>query len=554
MSLMMMHLKDPLPDLIQLRPQVPEDLIAVIEQALAKDLDDRFASAEEMSRTLKRVFDPLQAGAVLETQLSEANQDPGQVATVLEAAPSAPGKMPTEVERMSPDQNGVPVDQRIMAFVQVESPTLIEDSARSGEAVAAGPFSGSPGASVIERGPGGFDTTPEPPGRTFPMTLPGKPIHWIVGVAAVLAVVLGGIMVPNLIGGNEKDDPVVVAWESQTAQVFSASIGMDEPDASITAAPTITHNPTATETPLPTSVPTPTISPTATIPVGVPFSRINGISIDNQGNYIVNYETFEFTETLPGMHVHFFFNTVPQEEAGIPGDGPWYLWGGPRPFDGYRLSDRPQVATQMCILVANADHSVQLNSGNCVILPDVSVASTNLDLVCRSGPGLDYPEAINLSNGQVMPVIGISPDENWWQISIPDREGETYWLERDLTTFSGDITTLPLSEPPPIPTAKTVAITGIQLDAENYYVVDYTTQGFTEQLPGTHLHFFFNTVPSEEVGARGSSERIMHDGPAPFTRYSKSDRPDGATQMCVLVANPDYSVIQNSGNCFDLPQ
>jgi hypothetical protein len=33
------------------------------------------------------------------------------------------------------------------------------------------------------------------------------------------------------------------------------------------------------------------------------------------------------------------------------------------------VHDRPAQATQMCALVANADHSVQLNTGNCVDLP-----------------------------------------------------------------------------------------------------------------------------------------------------------------------------------------
>jgi hypothetical protein len=69
------------------------------------------------------------------------------------------------------------------------------------------------------------------------------------------------------------------------------------------------------------------------------------------------------------MHVHFFFNTVSQENAGIPGSGPWILYGGPRPFREYRLSDKPAAATQMCALVANEDHSIIPDSGNCFPLP-----------------------------------------------------------------------------------------------------------------------------------------------------------------------------------------
>jgi hypothetical protein len=83
----------------------------------------------------------------------------------------------------------------------------------------------------------------------------------------------------------------------------------------------------------------------------------------------VEYETFGYTEVLPGMHVHFFFDTVPVEQAGSPGSGPWYLYGGPRPFTKYREVDRPTNATQMCALVANANHSIIPESGNCFNLP-----------------------------------------------------------------------------------------------------------------------------------------------------------------------------------------
>jgi hypothetical protein len=66
--------------------------------------------------------------------------------------------------------------------------------------------------------------------------------------------------------------------------------------------------------------------------------------------------------------VHFFFDTVPPDEAGLPGQGPWIVYGGPSPFTGYGVADRGD-AMQMCILVANADHSVQVNTGNCFDLP-----------------------------------------------------------------------------------------------------------------------------------------------------------------------------------------
>ena len=67
--------------------------------------------------------------------------------------------------------------------------------------------------------------------------------------------------------------------------------------------------------------------------------------------------------------MHFFFSTVSVADAGVPGAGPWFLYAGPAPFTGYKVSDRPADASQMCILVANPDHSIIPDTGNCIPLP-----------------------------------------------------------------------------------------------------------------------------------------------------------------------------------------
>ena len=126
-----------------------------------------------------------------------------------------------------------------------------------------------------------------------------------------------------------------------------------------------------TEVP-PTAVPTATLVPEPT-PTEQPAEtelsvRISSIGLDN-GTYIINYETFGYTEQLPGQHVHFYFDTVSEANAGSPGSGPWKLYGGPRPFTGYSEGERPGGASSMCARVANADHSIIYGSGNCYPLP-----------------------------------------------------------------------------------------------------------------------------------------------------------------------------------------
>jgi uncharacterized repeat protein (TIGR01451 family) len=98
------------------------------------------------------------------------------------------------------------------------------------------------------------------------------------------------------------------------------------------------------------------------------YAQITGISL-NGSTYEVAFTTFNFTPVLPGQHVHFFFNTVPPDQAGVPGAGPWQIYGGSSPFTGYSTADKPAAATQLCVLVANPDHSVQQNTGNCYNLP-----------------------------------------------------------------------------------------------------------------------------------------------------------------------------------------
>lgn len=97
-------------------------------------------------------------------------------------------------------------------------------------------------------------------------------------------------------------------------------------------------------------------------------AQITAITLD-EARYRVAFTTSGFTPQLPGRHVHFFFNTVPPAQAGVPGSGPWAVYGGTSPFLGYDIADRPPGATQLCILVANANHSVIQGTGNCVALP-----------------------------------------------------------------------------------------------------------------------------------------------------------------------------------------
>lgn len=520
MTLLMMHLHDPVPDLRLLRPEVPDDLMAVIEKALAKNREDRYRSMAEMASALRGVQTTLPAGSQEVVTLVDDDEegDSGEPHPPLARAPVKP-------EEAEPPAAGYRGSIRPQPQ----------------------------GVSAAQRPAPGAASYPSKPVKTGEKVKIHSAI-WIGAPLVLLTVVLCGSF---FIWRNFGVAPIPETRSANNS--VTEEVATSPAPSTATPTPPANQEPTATGASIEATSTLPALPPglfpTVEVPAGRPFAMIDRIGMDANNRYVVEYETFEYFENNQDMHVHFFFNTVPAEEAGRPGSGPWILYGGPRPFTGYGLGDRPVNAAGMCILVANPDHSIQLDSGNCVLLPDIVAAAPLLDSRCYAGPGSDYPPVESLSAGQVLLVRGISPDESWWNVAHPTNPEGDCWLPMEASATSGDISILPLVEPPPLPTAPvfSVEITGITIDAQNRYVVDYRTQGFTESLPGTHMHFFFNTVAEDQVGIEGSGQRLMHGGPTPFTGYRTGDRPASATELCVLVANPDHSVIFGSGSCRRLP-
>lgn len=373
MTIMMMHVNDPVPDLRQLRPDVPPGLVQVINKTLNKERDRRFGRASEISRALRH------------PGLASTAPAPAAAATVIESSPD-----PALSQRQATPARADTPPQGSTGPVMTPA---VEESAP--HASVASP-SGAPASGLRRR----------------PALIGGA-----VGVAVLaLVCIVGAVLLFNsgILGGGDGDETPVVALdgtpedeeisleagEGQTEVARTATAEAREEanaeatreagaaDATATAEYVAVTNAQATSDAIydaltatadyaaaateaaapPTETPTPTTTPTPTVPPGIPFVRINSIEEEN-GVYVVAYETFEYTEAVPGVHVHFFFDTVPPDQAGNPGGGPWILYGGPRPFTGYRVVDRPAAAEQMCALVANPNHSVQANSGTCYPLP-----------------------------------------------------------------------------------------------------------------------------------------------------------------------------------------
>jgi len=331
MSLMMMHLNDPLPDLRQLQPDAPESLVSVIEKCLAKDPDRRYQSAAEMASALKKVLAGLQ---------------------------------------------GAPASGISPGVVQLHTPTIRQSSSHQ---MAASSAVAIPSATGPKPATGPAPTGAPTTGTTTPIPRQRKMLAaggcalalLLVGCLGAGAIWLGS----QLWGGGDNSQSAaqaLLATQTVVAQArnaLSTSLGAATQTAGARAvlptstptlgAPTFTPPPTRTIDP---NRPTP-------IPPGTPYVLIVGVTLDGEF-YVVNYETLAFVESMGNRHIHFFFNTTAVEDAGLPGAGPYLMYAGPRPFREATLFDHPPEASQICALVANPDHTVIPDSGNCYDLPE----------------------------------------------------------------------------------------------------------------------------------------------------------------------------------------
>ncbi len=296
MTLMMMHINDPIPNIKSLNPEVPDALVAIINKALAKDPNNRYQTTAQMA-------------AALRNALSASTSSP--LATMMEDATFMSSGRGTTIEKP-------------IAGTYVENTPIIPTK----------------GTMIESATPSRSYSAPVAPSTSKRKSSMALPIIAAVVIGLLCLTGVGVFAASQLFGGDTPTEvPIVAATETQSAIAL----------------------------PIATGIPTETAIPATATPTG-PYVIITEIRAE--GNlYAVDYEVHNFTDSL---HVHIFFNTVPPDQAGSPGSGPWKLtWGsyGDPPFTQYTLANRPANATQMCALVANSNHSIQLNSGNCIDLP-----------------------------------------------------------------------------------------------------------------------------------------------------------------------------------------
>ncbi len=235
---MMMHLMDPIPSILALRPDLPESFEELIALAMAKDRDERFAAIDELSATLASMAD--EAQRVIEPAERPAKK-PGELEPKHRTADDIAEPREPETARK------LPVDESV-ANAEVTLPPQIRTA--NGHAVQQG----------LKRM------------RRVPL--------WgvILGLSIALGAAIGG---SALLADGSSTPPAATAAEDRS-QLAAAQHSPTVPEPTMTKRPTTTATNAAIFTSEPTSFPSP--FPTASID----FSSFASLEIRKLGDYRVN--------------------------------------------------------------------------------------------------------------------------------------------------------------------------------------------------------------------------------------------------------------------------
>ena len=308
LTLMMMHVNSPVPDPRLIRPDLPPAFVKILYKCLEKDPDQRYQNAGELAADLKQIL--------VEIEIKSADK-------TVELRPPSPEEL--RAQAVAPAQ----------------------PSASTAQKKASPPWLGKLALGLL---------------------------IFIVIVAIGGGLLLWRRQAQRSARPSQESISALATNIPKTAAPTATALGTPTPQPTSSPRSTSTpaddkaaYGPAATS--LPGLAPSPTTDPNLTPSASAFLAKITGIS-QVGGKYVVQYDISGFVPKLPdGLHVHFYFNNVAPEDAGMPGAGPWKMYGGPQPFTGYSASQRPEGVTQLCVIVANPDHTVIQGSGNCFDLP-----------------------------------------------------------------------------------------------------------------------------------------------------------------------------------------
>jgi serine/threonine protein kinase len=299
MTLMMMHLNDPLPDIRELQTDIPPQLVALLNKSLSKTREERFHSAAEMANTLNQVL----------TQGGEASAaaprpvipvvKPAFDATIVEAQPLQ--KPQSTFVEQSPARPGAGGQTLVEPAVTPQRGTV------------------QPAYQPTPTFPPTYDQAAYPPQQKGSKT-------WLAVVFTAIALIVlgaGGFyayqqgLFQRFAGDNaETQAPVVAVFptetpvvEPTTAEIVLTEAPALEPSATIEAETAVTEVIVADEpspTPVPEDPPTPENPPVA-LSSGPVIGGADKIAyLDNSNVWVANLDGSDLTQlTQDGAEKHW---------------------------------------------------------------------------------------------------------------------------------------------------------------------------------------------------------------------------------------------------------
>ena len=228
-TLMYKHFNDAPPPPRQMNPNIEPGIEAVILRALAKEPDDRFQSAEEVSEAFGDAIRGLPTGV-------GAPPMDAMDRTVIgdEAAPTASASPTPAVDEM---------------------PTMMPGGASPPTPLPATPPQASIPAPAAGETRAGAGAEPGAPARRGLNPL-------VIGGAIAAVIIIIAVIAVLAMGGDDGKKAAVVPTATET--LTPTDVPTDTPEPTATNTPTDTPEPTATDTPQPTNTATPTNTPTYT--------------------------------------------------------------------------------------------------------------------------------------------------------------------------------------------------------------------------------------------------------------------------------------------------
>jgi len=276
MTVMMMHVSEPVPDLKEIRADVPVGLVRVINRALAKDPESRYQTMTHLLADLRL------AHVGEETAVAPPPPPPPQQVHEVERTEI----LDPEKESEAPEPPQIPVSkqpsQKIPAKRQIS-----KEPVRPATQAPQDRTQDKPPTKAPSRQPAKSEVTPPP--QTPPMRQPqlerppeigtsqktGPNMALIGGIAGVVVIAIILLIVFNPFGGGDDVEPTTVAVASTApTEVLAEAIATDLPTPTAQVEPTeVLDAPTSTPTVAPTDTPTPSPTPTET-PIPVPEGMI----------------------------------------------------------------------------------------------------------------------------------------------------------------------------------------------------------------------------------------------------------------------------------------